>query len=146
MNQKKLEKEPTPFDFCNCINNKDTQELIETNEDAYNSYIANKYYSFFSDCIFFANELNRYSNLSKKQQFDFYYHLILKKNRYSAWIKKQKQRQQQDNEKIELIVEYYNCSIREAKQMLMIIKTEKQEKQQQIFETLQRGVYKGGRK
>jgi hypothetical protein len=145
MNQK-LEKEPTPFDFFNCINNKDTQELIETNEDAYNSYIANKYYSFFSDCIFFANELNRYSNLSKKQQFDFYYHLILKKKRYSAWIKKQKQQQQQDNEKIELIVEYYNCSIREAKQMLMIVKTETQEKQQQIFETIQRGVYKGGRK
>jgi hypothetical protein len=146
MNQK-LEKEPIPFDFFNCINNKDTQELIETNEDAYNSYIANKYYSFFSDCIFFANELNRYSNLSKKQQFDFYYHLILKKKRYSAWIKKQKQQQQQqDNEKIELIVEYYNCSIREAKQMLMIVKTETQEKQQQIFETIQRGVYKGGRK
>jgi len=141
---KKVSSKTNPFDFIKIINKKESEiSLSEIDENGYNPYLTNRNFSFFSDTLFFANEINKYSGqLSKKQQFDFYYHLLPKKNRYSKWLKKENL----DQNEIELIVEYEQCSIREAKQMLMIIKNETKQKQQQIFEKMKREVYKGGKK
>jgi hypothetical protein len=138
----------SPFDFINIINNKDSDKksIIEVKEEEYTPYIVNRFFSFFPESIFFANELNRWSasrNLSNKQQFDFYYNFLPKKKRYTKWLKPLIEKE--DEEKIDLIVEYYQCSRREANQMLIIIKNETQQKQQQIFENLKSGVSKGGK-
>jgi hypothetical protein len=138
----------SPFDFINIINNKDSDKksIIEVKEEEYTPYIVNRFFSFFPESIFFANELNRWSasrNLSNKQQFDFYYNFLPKKKRYTKWLKPLIEKE--DEEKVNLIVGYYQCSRREANQMLIIIKNETQQKQQQIFENLKSGVSKGGK-
>jgi hypothetical protein len=87
----KGESKVNPFDFIKSINNKQGyDELTLVIEDGYGSFMTNRYLSFFSDTIFFANEINKYSSvINNRQQFDFYYHLLpSKKNRYSKWIKK----------------------------------------------------------
>lgn len=85
-----MDKKANPFDFIKCINSKQGYEENLSKVDDYNSFMTNRYLSFFSDTLFFANEINGYSGvINNKQQFDFYYYLLpTKKNRYSKWIKK----------------------------------------------------------
>ena len=78
----------TPFDFLNAINftKEDMFQDPQSNKD-YNAFLVNRGLSYFHDTIFYANEMNRNSHLSKEQQFSFLIYSVSKKKRFSKWAK-----------------------------------------------------------
>lgn len=117
---------PSPFDVANCINEK-TGEL-NADEIGYDSYMMNRIFSNTKDTVLFANELNiRWNNLTKQQQFDFYYHGIPKKKRYGKWHKNQ-----DDRATLDLIQEAFNMSRRKAKDVVELIRPKMEELQQEL--------------
>jgi hypothetical protein len=107
----------TPFDYVKSINKKDGQLEID---DGYVQFIINRSFSTYFDTVFYANEINKYPNLSNQMQYDFYYNAIPKNpKRFAPWPKK-------TSDKYLLIVqEYYDCSIQKAKEIVSVLDDEK---------------------
>jgi cellulose synthase/poly-beta-1,6-N-acetylglucosamine synthase-like glycosyltransferase len=86
-----------------------------------------------ADTCLLANEVNRMAGtLDPKLQYDFLYYSVPKKKRFSKWAKAQK------NEKINMIIEAYNISVRKAEEIIDLI-------EQQDFENLESYLSKGGK-
>lgn len=77
----------------------------------YNVFVVNNNFSMGVDTLLYANMANMYPKMTPKQNYDFYYYSLPKKKRYNKWAKGGKQ-----DKDIELIAEYYNCSMRRAKE------------------------------
>jgi len=124
------------FDIVNnlLLNKKPELKNEEEFDKLYNPYLINKALSFHMDTIMFANEMNRYPFLSKDMQYDFYFASIKPKKRYSKWFKKD----ETDQDKIDLISEYYNCNETRAKEYLKILKPEQ-------IQFISKKLNKGGR-
>lgn len=101
----------SPFDYVKSINNKD----YKVNLEGYSPYLTNHALMPFPDTVFYANEMNQYSFLDKKMQYDFYYHGISRRNRFEPWLKKHK------TEDLELVCKYYNYSSDKGKAALRIL-------------------------
>ena len=104
-------------DWLNSINfNK--ENLIEEDPAAikdYPPYIINRCLSGSLDCILFANEMNRYPNLDKDMQYNFYLNTLRKKKRFSPWLRKEKVTDLQS------VKQYYGYSNEKASQALKIL-------------------------
>ena len=157
-------KSISPFDFINNINKKNGVSAVFNEETGseYNLFLTNRFFSFFTDTLFYSNEMNKYSDIcgsrtedsssspngNKKAQFLFYYHLLPKKNRFTKWQKKQEQFANEEEE-IELIMSYYSqsgqCSRKEAKRILSMMRQFDDNKKNEIITTMKSGVYKGGK-
>ena len=87
-------------------------------EKEYPPYIINRCFSGHIDSIMFANELNKYPNLSKKLQYDFFLNSLRKKKRFSPWLRKDQIKN------LDLIKQYYGYSNEKAKQVLNILTKE----------------------
>ena len=74
-------------------------------EKEYPPYIINRCFSGHIDSIMFANELNKYPNLDKKLQYDFFLNSLRKKKRFSPWLRKDQIKN------IDLIKQYYGYSL-----------------------------------
>lgn len=130
------------FEFVNSINDKKNPEIIDEHENDYVPFIINRSFSFFQDSIFFANAMNQYSGvLNNQQQFDFYYHVLSKRRRFSKWLKKQSEASTE--EAIALIINKYDCSRKKAKDILSIF-CDDEVKKKNYIETLKSEAYKGG--
>jgi hypothetical protein len=90
-------------------------ENDELAEKGYNAYLVNRGLSYFSDTISLANEMNRYHFLDKKMQYEFLLHIVRKRKRFSKWFKKE------ENETLEFLSEYYNCSHTKAKDIMSVL-------------------------
>lgn len=76
-------------------------------------FMINRAMANFYDCVFYANELNKCKNLTKKQVYDFYHFGIQpKKKRFAKWGSPKK------DETVMLITEYYKCNVKVAEQYL----------------------------
>jgi len=98
--------------------NMKTEHLLDDCPDLekdYQPYLVNHALSFGSDTLFFANEMNKYPNLPKKLQYDFYWYGIPKGKRFNKWIKKEK------FEHLDLIKKYYGYSTKRAIETLNIL-------------------------
>ena len=84
-------------------------------EKNYPPYIINKCMYHHMDTIVFANEMNRYPNLDKRLQYDFYINTVRARKRFSPWGKKEKVKD------LELVKQYYAYSNEKAKQALRIL-------------------------
>lgn len=109
-----------PFDYVNAVSETKKHMMTGTENDElaeknYNPFIVNKSLSYHVDCILFVNEINMHHQLDNKLQFDYYFHSLPKKKRYGKWIKKH------EDQNIELVIEYYNCSYSKAVEILKII-------------------------
>ena len=109
-----------PFDFINDINfgKKNlmrTTENDELSEKAYIPYITNRSLSYFTDTLLYANEMNKYSHLDNKLQYEFLLNSIRPKKRFAKWHKPE-----QDDD-VELVSEFYNYSLSKAHQVLSIL-------------------------
>ena len=104
-------------DYLNSINlsKKDLMEDDPDWEKNYPSYVINKCMSHHMDTIVFANEMNRYPNLDKRLQYDFYINTVRARKRFSPWGKKEKVKD------LELVKQYYAYSNEKAKQALRIL-------------------------
>lgn len=84
-------------------------------EKDYIPYVINKCLFGEIDCILFVNEMNIYSFLPKKMQYDFYINAIRKRKRFSPPISKDK------IENLEIVKQYYGYSTEKAEESLKIL-------------------------
>ena len=84
-------------------------------EKNYTPYVINKCMSHHMDTVIFANEMNRYPNLDKRLQYDFYINTVRPKRRFSPWGKKQTVKD------LDLVKKYYGYSNEKAIQALRIL-------------------------
>tara|TARA_Y100001970_G_scaffold162233_1_gene198301 strand:- start:284 stop:667 length:384 start_codon:yes stop_codon:yes gene_type:complete len=118
-------------DWLNSIN-QTKKNLIDEDpslEKEYNPYIINRIYSGHLDSVMFANEMNKYSFLSKKIQYDFYLNSLRSKKRFSPWLRKDKIKD------LDYVKRYYGYSNEKAQQSLKILTTEQLNFIKSKFET-----------
>jgi len=105
-------------DYLNSIN-QTKKDLLDTDdpgwEKNYPPYVINKCMSQHMDTIMYANEMNRYPNLDKKLQYEFFINIVRPRKRFSPWGKKEKVKD------IELVKEFYGYSTEKAMQALRIL-------------------------
>ena len=107
-------------DWLNSIN-QTKKNLIDEDpslEKEYNPYIINRIYSGHIDSVLFANEMNKYSFLDKKIQYDFYLNSLRSKKRFSPWLRKDKIKD------LDYVKRYYGYSNEKAQQALKILTKE----------------------
>ena len=106
-------------DYLNSINLNKNDLMGEDSDPAWKSkypaYIINKCMSHHMDTVMYANEMNQYSFLDSKMQYDFYIHIVRPKRRFSPWGKKKK------IDDLDLVKRYYGYSTDKAIQALRII-------------------------
>lgn len=90
-------------------------EDFEQTEKGYIPFVVNRCLSFFPDTIMQVNEMNRYSHLPKKMQYDFLMGSIRKRNRYSEWLKKE------EEEDVLIVSKYYGISLSKAREAINIL-------------------------
>lgn len=102
-------------DFLKSINStkKNLMDQDPECEKFYIPYVVNKSFSYFSECLFHANFMNKFHELPKKMQYDYYFYTFKKKNRFSKWVK-----EENDSQDITDIMEYYGYSRSKAKEVL----------------------------
>ena len=98
-------------------------------EKEYSPYIINRIYSGHLDSVLFANEMNRYSFLPKKTQYDFLLNTLRPKKRFSPWLRKD------EIKDLDLVKRYYGYSNEKAKQALRILTKEQLSFIKSKFET-----------
>ena len=107
-------------DWLNSIN-QTKKNLIDEDpsiEKNYPPYIINRCLSGHLDAVMFANEMNMYSFLPKKMQYDFFINILRTKRRFSPWIRKDLV----DN--LDCVKRYYGYGNEKAKQALKILSKE----------------------
>ena len=106
-------------DYLNSINLNKNNLMDEDSDPAWKSkypaYIINKCMSHHMDTVMYANEMNQYSFLDSKMQYDFYIHIVRPRRRFSPWGKKQK------IDDLDLVKRYYGYSTDKAIQALRIL-------------------------
>ena len=102
-------------DFLKSINStkKNLMDQDPECEKFYIPYVVNKSFSYFSECLFHANFMNKFHELPKKMQYDYFFYTLKKKNRFSKWVK-----EEHDSQDITDIMEYYGYSRSKAKEVL----------------------------
>ena len=107
-------------DWLNSINQTKKNLIDEDSsiEKDYPPYIINRCLSGHLDAVLFANEMNMYSFLPKKMQYDFFINTLRTKRRFSPWIRKDLV----DN--LDCVKRYYGYSNEKAKQVLKILSKE----------------------
>lgn len=120
----------SPFDYINSIFYKNKKDDL----NGYVSFIVNRGLSYHSDCVYYANEMNRYYNsLQPDQQYEFLYLTVKKGKRpFQKWSKQQK------DDNIELLQEYYKCNRQKAIEILAIINND-------VIEVIRGKMFKGGK-
>lgn len=106
----KVQKQ-SPFSFSNNISTKKYPNSFE----GYNPWLFNLMYSQIQETVFYSNEMNKYTSLPDRAQFDFYYYGLPKKNFFAKWAKANKV------EFIDEVCSYYGCSEKEAQCYLKIL-------------------------
>ena len=109
-----------PFDYVNSVTDNKKNMMVGTENDelaekSYNPFLTNKSLSYYMDTILYANEINQYSMLDNKLQYEYYLHGIPKKKRFSKLSKKI------EDEDIEVITQWYGCNYSKAAEILKII-------------------------
>ena len=104
-------------DWLNSINFT-KENLIEEDTSAikdYPPYIINRCLSGHLDSVMFANEMNKFPNLDKDLQYNFFLNTLRKKKRFSPWLRKEKVTD------LEIIKQYYGYSNEKALNALKIL-------------------------
>ena len=116
--------------------NQSKKNLLDDNEDAvrkYPPFIINKCLSGFTDTILFANEMNKYHQLDKKMQYDFYINSLKPRKRFTPWVRKE------TLEHLELVKQYYGYNHNKAVAALRILTNSELDEIKKLLDT-------GGRK
>ena len=104
-------------DWLNSINFT-KENLIEEDPNVikdYPPYIINRCLSGHLDSVMFANEMNKFPNLDKDLQYNFFLNTLRKKKRFSPWLRKEKVTD------LEIIKQYYGYSNEKALNALKIL-------------------------
>lgn len=93
-------------------------EDFEYTVKKYVPFVINRCLSYFPDTIMQVNEMNRYSHLPKKMQYDYLLHSTRNRSRYSEWLKKE------ESEDVVMVASYYEISLAKAREALNILTDE----------------------
>jgi hypothetical protein len=112
-----------PFDYVtsvswtkkNLMRGSDNDELMEKD---YKPFLTNRALSYFPDTIHIANVMNRLYDLPSRFQYEFYFHVVRARKRFSPWGK------QEELEAIEIIKEYYGYNESRAREVVDILSDE----------------------
>lgn len=103
--------------------------LTPENEKEYEPYITNRALSQHNDIILYVNEMNLYSHLDKKMQYDFFINTVLAKKRpYQKWYKTT------ESSDIAAIKEYFGFSSEKAKYVLRILSSDQINKIKEVID------------
>ena len=107
----------SPFDYVNAIlQNKKKLIVDELTEKSYAPFLVNRSLSYHKDCVFYANEMNRYHQIDKKLQNDFLINIVRSQKRpFAKWVKAEKS---EDLECIKQIFGFSESKAREAVRLL----------------------------
>jgi hypothetical protein len=123
-------------EYLNSINST-KQNLMDGEDEGYEkkypAFIINKCLAPHNDCLMLVNEMNRYSFLDKKLQYDFLLNTIVSRKRYASWLRPSK------TKNLEYVKEYYGYSNSKSKSVLDILNDEQ-------IEFIKTKLYKGGQK
>lgn len=93
--------------------------ISSENEKEYVPFIVNRAISQHQDCIFYANEINKFPHTPRLLQYDFYLNSLRSwKRPYQKWVK------YEPLENLELIKKHYGFSSEKAKDALRILTEE----------------------
>ena len=122
-------------DYLNAINHT-KERFIDTEDEEwekkYPPFIVNKCLSGFQDTLMLVNEINQYSHLDKKLQFDFLINSIRPRKRFTPWVKAEKL------DDLEYVKEFYGYNNEKARIALSILNDEH-------IATIKRKLNKGGK-
>jgi hypothetical protein len=128
----------TPFDYLNAINQSKENLMVDTDNDElaekdYKAFIVNRGLSYFSDTVFYANEMNCRHLLDNKPQFLYLLNTVRPRKRFSKWFKNE------IVEDINVISEYFGYSYAKAKQVQNLITSDQ-------LKIMRQKIEKGGLK
>lgn len=123
-------KKPNPFEYTTAIGEK----KYPSDFDGYSPWLTNSGFSQRKDTVFYANEINKYHQLSNRAQFDFYYYSLPKKKYFAKWAKAVK------SDNTDAIMEYYNVGPQKALEYEKVLKKEEIESIKDWYSN-----HKGGR-
>lgn len=118
-----------PFDYIKYIGDKKYPDDFS----GYNAWLTNAGFSQRKDTIFYANEINKYHQLGDREQFDFYYHSLAKKQYFAKWAKGVK------SDNTDAIMAYYNVGNHEAIEYEKVLKKEQIESIKDWYSTREGG-------
>lgn len=114
------EKSPVLFKIINSINfDKDFDMISDFNDSDYVPFMINKAMSMLVDTHLPAQEMNLRASLDKTLQYKYYLYSVRKKKRFNPWVKKL-----QTSDKAKIIAEYYDISLRKAKEYENLVSSE----------------------
>jgi len=124
----------SPFHFVRAINSNKNLIRDDLDEKSYLPYMINHSFSYFSDTVLLANEMNLNHHLDNKLQNDFFINTIRKNpKRFSKWNKVK-----HDGD-FEAVKEYYGYSNEKTRSALSLLSTEQ-------IDIIKKKVDHGGRK
>ena len=103
------------------------------NEKDYHAFVINKALSFHYDCVFQANEMNKYPGLPATLQYQYLLNTI---RGYKRPFRKWEKRETIDD--LEAVKEYYNYSYEKAKEALVLLSNAQKE-------SIRKAIDKGGK-
>ena len=115
--------------------NQSKKNILDGDTDAergYPPYIINRCLSSFTDTILFANEMNKYPNLPKKMQYDFFINSVKPRKRFSPWARKD------SIDYLDIVKEYYGYNDDKALQALRILTKDQ-------LDEIKKALSKGGK-
>lgn len=105
------------FDHLNSINQTKEYLLVDAQaEKEYAPYMIHRGLSFFADTVMLVNEMNKYQDIPKRWDYDFFMHSVTKKKRFSKWHKKDT-----ESDDLKMIARYFTCSYANARSALNIL-------------------------
>jgi hypothetical protein len=121
-----------PFDVIDAIKSTKQYVIEEIGEKGYSPFMVNRGLSYFPDTLSFAQNMNINGGLDNKLQFDYLFYSIRKNSKRlkGGWGKKDK------SEKINTIMEYYQCNRKRAIEISKIINNEQ-------LSLIKKKLYKG---
>jgi len=105
---------------------------METKEDekTYVPFVVNRAMSFYPDTVLLANEMNMLPNTSKRSQYAFLINTVRKTKRpYRQWVKYSRP------EDLDVVMEYYECSVQKAKDILSLLTSEQVDEIKRLQQT-----------
>ncbi len=116
-----MSKEKSPiFKIIDSINfDKDFDMISDFNDSDYVPFMINKAMSMGIDTHLSAQEMNIHPFLDKTLQYKYYLYVVRKKKRFVPWAKKL-----QTSDKAKIIAEYYDISLRKAKEYESLISSQ----------------------
>jgi len=102
-----------PFDIVNDVSY--AKKYILENEKDYLPFIINTHFSYFTNSIFYANDMNMNYHLDNKMQHDYLFHSLRKEKRKTKWFKKEK------SDTLSSIQRYFNYSPQKAREAIRLL-------------------------